>query len=443
MDRALNVNDQFKNFTIVNVTFPIFFLCLFLATTGLYAQAKGQFFRTYWFEMGIDHGNPSFNSRFRVNSPEAGLHQIYATRSETRGNGMMQILIEEDLRSIEGAELYLEIWGGHAGTANKRVTINGRSTYYLPKDGTDEGYMAHQYPVITLSTTDLVNGYNVLQFACDQGATFWGHFIVENAQIRVRLPQDHEDIKKLKLEDFKASVSAESLYENESILLSLDIPEKLKSEIASVVFFGNYLGFNENGSVELPHWHGFTKHQKPLAHLGTDTIYPYTLNWDVHMLPPQKGIKVKALIRFRDFENIQYITEELFDVEVKQRANIHVRMYESNDIPKPFWSRAGNAKNATIQLDIEPELIEEAYLHIVTWDGGAGGIKDYFKLNNVFFPVVADGEHDVIYSILPVDSSILRKGENNIELLSDTDHHGIEILLPGPALMIRYKYQAN
>ncbi|GAP69300.1 hypothetical protein BA6E_10942 [Bacteroidales bacterium 6E] len=443
MEKYVQVFSQFKKSLLEKITFPLFFICLCFVTKGMYAQNEGQFFRTYWFEMGVEHGNPSFNNRFRVNAPEAGLHHIYAYRSETRGNGMMQIFIDEDLRAIEGAELYLEIWGGHAGTANKRVTINGRSTYYLPEDGTAEGYMAHQYPTITLSTTDLVNGYNVLQFACDQGTTFWGHFIVENAQIRVRLSRDNENIKKLMLEEFTPSIKAGPLSENESILLSLDVPEEFRSKIASVEFLGNYIGYNENGSTKSKQWHGFTKHRKPVGLLGVDTIYPFYTNWDVHMLPSQKGIKAKAIIQFRHAENIIYITDVLTDLEIKQRATKHVRLYESMDIPKPFWSRAGNQKHATIQLDIEPSLIEEAHLHIVTWDGGAGSVKEYFKLNNIFFPVVAEGRHDVLYSVLPIDPSILRKGENIFQLLSDTEHHGIEVLLPGPMLIIRYKYQCD
>jgi hypothetical protein len=32
---------------------------------------------------------------------------------------------------------------------------------------------------------------------------------------------------------------------------------------------------------------------------------------------------------------------------------------------------------------------------------------------------------------------MLRKGPNRIELLSDTEPHGIEVLLPGPAIVVR------
>jgi len=59
-------------------------------------------------------------------------------------------------------------------------------------------------------------------------------------------------------------------------------------------------------------------------------------------------------------------------------------------------------------------------------------------LNGVPLVVAGNGRHDVLYQVLPLDPSILRKGENRFEVFSDTEHHGIEVLLPGPALMVRY-----
>jgi hypothetical protein len=72
-----------------------------------------------------------------------------------------------------------------------------------------------------------------------------------------------------------------------------------------------------------------------------------------------------------------------------------------------------------------------------TWTGGAGEVKEYFKLNGHPFPVAEGSRHELIYSQLREPASVLRQGFNEIELLSDTEHHGIEILLPGPCLMVR------
>jgi hypothetical protein len=57
---------------------------------------------------------------------------------------------------------------------------------------------------------------------------------------------------------------------------------------------------------------------------------------------------------------------------------------------------------------------------------------------------VAEGKgHELIYSRFPVNPKNLKRGLNRIELLSNTEHHGIEVLLPGPALLIRYRTEGH
>ena len=136
------------------------------------AHQQGQFVRTAWYTRGLKHGNPYFNERFRVNAPETSLTPAWMYRSEARENGMMLIRIDEDLALLEKAEIYAEIWGGHPGTAGKRLSINGRSTYALPEVGTSAGHCTYSYPRIPLKLTDLVNGYNAIQFACDGNRLF-------------------------------------------------------------------------------------------------------------------------------------------------------------------------------------------------------------------------------------------------------------------------------
>lgn len=126
-------------------------LVLILFSLSSFAQSpEGQFFRTYWYQRGLEFGNPKFDERFRVNSPEAVIHPQYSQRAEVRENGMMLIPINEDLRQIHRAELYLELWGGNPGTANKRVTVNGRTTYSLQDVGTYNRHCTHQYPTLYL-----------------------------------------------------------------------------------------------------------------------------------------------------------------------------------------------------------------------------------------------------------------------------------------------------
>lgn len=394
------------------------------------------FVQTYWYERGMEHGNPDYNTRFRVNSPEAVLHPSFKDRPEARGNGMMLIQMEEDLSSLREAELYLELWGGHPGTANKRVTINGRSIYALPDNGTEEENCTHAYPTVPLKITDLVNGYNALQFACDQGKSFWGHYIVDNACLRAWIQDDHASVEVAGLEGFEAAVEAQP-GDNETIRLALVFDKKYEKKIAAVDFWGYYKGYDENGDGREIDWHGCTKDRLPYGHLGTVTEPPFALAWDVSMLPSQEGVRVKAVIHFKDDERLTFCTAPVDGLKTPDRTGDDVWLVKAQDIPQPFWSRAGRTMRCRIPLAVDPSQIAQTELHVAVWDGGQGTVDNYFTLNGCSLAVAGKGKHDVLYKRLPIDPALLRKGDNLIELLSDTEHHGIEVLLPGPALMIR------
>jgi hypothetical protein len=79
----------------------------------------------------------------------------------------MTLRVDDDLRHVTRAWLCLELWGGHPGVANKRVTVNDRTTYTLPEVGAAGNNCTYSYPQIELKLDDLVPGDNVLQFACD------------------------------------------------------------------------------------------------------------------------------------------------------------------------------------------------------------------------------------------------------------------------------------
>lgn len=404
------------------------------------SQTSGSFWRLHWYERGLTNGNPKLESRFRANSPEVVLHPQFGKREEARANGLMMIFAEEDLSLLTGAELYLETWGGHPGTANKRVTINGRSTYFLPRVGTEEQNCTYSYPSLPLKINDLVNGWNAFQFALDQGTTFWGHMIIDNGCLREALTNRHPDLVRFGIDHFSGNVEvlpAEGRAEFFEIKLSS--PEPNPSQISSIDFEGYYTSYDENGNTLVTDWHGFTKARLPQAILGFATNSPFAIQWDTSMLPAQKGVAVRAMIHFKIATNIVYLTAASSAFEIPERKNAKVALYSSRDLPYAFWSRANQKKSCTINLDVEPKQIERAELHVNAWTGGPGKVRDYFTLNGHFFPVAEGSHHELIYNKLPVKPDILRLGANRIDLVSDTEHHGIEIPLPGPCLMVRFK----
>ena len=403
-------------------------------------RKEGMFWRIHWFEDGAQHSNPGYeyNVRFRVNAPEVVLHPTLGKRSEPRGNGMMLIKAEEDLSLLAEAELYLEMWGGHPATANKRLTINGHTTYQIPEIGTADFNCTHQYPVFPLKLTDLVNGYNAVQFACDQGNSFWGHFIIDHAALRAALKKDHPDLLKAGLTGFNATVKAVT-NQNESIALSLNVPDEMKALISTVDYQGWYAGYDEKGNGLVTDWHGYTKNRQPMSFIAANVSAPFTASWETAMLPNQQELGARAIIHFKDHPELIYVTAPARGIAFPNHGAQTVTLYRSYDLPRPFWSRNKNRNHCTIELNLDPKEIERAELHVVVWDGGAGGVKDYFTLNGKPFEIAGKGKHDVIYSTVKLDSALLKRGANRIELYSDTENHGIEVMLPGPALMIRRK----
>lgn len=398
------------------------------------------FSRRYWYEEGLEHGNPHFNQRqLRVNAPFASVHPIFAERSEPRSSGLARILIEEDLRSIAGAGLYCEIWGGHPGTYDKRFSVNGRSLFQIPETGSAANNCTHGYPRFTLSPTDLVNGYNSLQFACEKEDTGWGHFIVENVALDIHLPRNHSDLTAAGLDSFSSTVSATGSAESDMIQFEL-ISSNLKP-ISKVVYQAHYYGYDENGNGWETDWHGMTKEREPYGVVGQAEVPPFKVDWDVSMIPAQTGIEVRSLVYFRDYPRMIYQTDSLRGVEIPKRDNARVSLHTSKDLPKPFWSRVDRVKECAIQLDVDPAHIDKAELHVVAWTGGPGEVEEYFTLNGKALPVAEGSGHETVYSVLSLDPQDLRFGENRIKLVSGTHHHGIEILLPGPALMIRSQSQ--
>ncbi len=407
------------------------------ATVADALAQQGRFLRLFWFEKGIEFGNPSINNRFRVNDPLVALHPEFGRRSEARGNGMLQIELTEPLSIIQAAELALELWGGHPGTAHKRVTVNGRSTYLIAEIGTAAGNCTHQYPVIRLERSDLVQAQNSFQFACDRGESFWGHFIVDNACLRVELGAKHPLLAESHLAGFAAHVTTLPA-EGPSLPLTLETPGEFRDLIAGVDFQGYYDGFDENGDGLTRDWHGMTKARRPYEQLGTADSPPFHITWDTAMLSPQRDMAARAVVRFRNHPDLIYVTPPLVGLATPLRGAA-VRRFPAAELPTSFWSRADRKKSCDIVLDVEPDSLGAAELRVVIWDGGVDKIAEPLSLNGRPLPFRSDGKHDVKSLRLPLLPDTLRKGKNTFEVHSDTEHHGIEVLLPGPELFVRTK----
>jgi hypothetical protein len=155
------------------------------------------------------------------------------------------------------------------------------------------------------------------------------------------------------------------------------------------------------------------------------------------MIPSQSGpMAIKALVHLKG--GFHYQTDVL-DGPVFPADRNKVKLYKCAVLPKPFWSRASKPATATINLPRNPANAESARLIVRVWDGGEGTVTEHFKINGHPYSITSGkANHDLVFTNVEVDVKHLKPGENTFTLLSDTEHHGIEVLLPGPCLLLRY-----
>jgi hypothetical protein len=411
-------------------------MALLLAFFCHYVYA-GEFYREYWAEW--DEKITNCPGRLRVNDTDLSLHKTFGKRSEAKANGLMLVSINEDLFNLKAAQLYLEMWGGHPGTSNKRFLPNGKQFYNIPEVGAAAGHCTYSYPVIPLKVRHLVTGTNAFQFACDRGPSFWGHFIMDNACVRCFLKPDHPDLVEAGLKAFSANVK---LSDSSNVLqdvteVSITCPKEFEKSITSVDYFARYLGFDDNSDGYENGWHGFTQKRKYKNHIGSASNPPFTVQWDTVMIPSQPApVAICAVVHLKG--GFHYATDTIDGLTFPAKRN-RVEMYKCSSMPIPFWSRDSKENKAVIELPKDISSIRRAQLMIKIWDGGEGKVKESFRINGHPYPITSQKAiHDVVFTVAEVNPKHLKPGKNRITLLSDTEHHGIEVLLPGPVLIARY-----
>ena len=401
---------------------------------GLGSDADGRFFREHWAERDQQRNNCR-GRLLRVNDPAMSLDARYGTRFEARTNGLLLIDVPVDLFALQSAELYLELWGGHPSTAKKRFALNGRGEYALPEVGTADGACTYSYPSVPLAVGDLVQGTNAFQFRCERGEGFWGHFIIDNAWVRTYLAGEHADLEVNRLSGFSAVIRAPACLEDEA-QLTLDCPAGSEALVESVHFYARYRGFDEDGDGDEADWHGFTQAREPTWHVGTAREAPFGVTWDTRMVPTQDApLALMAVVCFRN--GLRYATPICNGLRFPEDRP-GVRLFSCAEMPQPFWSRAGREKVAAIDLPHNLTRVERADLLIKVWDGGGGEVEHPFTINGHPYSILSGRSvHDVVPTRCQVDLGHLLPGRNEFRLLSDTEHHGVEVLLPGPCLILR------
>ncbi len=397
---------------------------------------KSGFYRTYDADFDARLSNQTHaGNRWRVNDETISFHPEHGERWETQANGLLQIEISENLRDLTAAELLMEVWGGHPHTRNKRFILNGKGEYSLPEVGTANGHCTYSYPCVPVELHHLVKGMNAFQFSCERGESFWGHFIIDTARLCCYL-EEKCALDTLGLLSFQPEIAVSRLGDSSTIKLSLNSASEHHSAIQRVDYFGRYSDFDDRGMNSEYSWHGYTQKHQWHNRIGSSVDAPFSVNWDTQMLPEQThALAFSAELTLHN--GLKYRTPVREGIQFGDRP-YSVQLIHCSNLPAPFWSRAGQKREATFQLDLDTQQIEQAWLGVRIWDGGEGDVDHPFLLNNYPYTITSgQAIHDLVFTEIAVDPRHLRTGENKFTLCSDTEHHGIEILLPGPCIKIK------
>ncbi|QDV24495.1 Soluble aldose sugar dehydrogenase YliI precursor [Aureliella helgolandensis] len=380
------------------------------------------------------------NFDWRVTDPEA----THEGAQDFLPNPVLSILVD-DLKHAIRAEAVLERWGGHAGTTDQLIRFNGQEWIALPALTTTpagkrpEDYHSQDNPVIAVPLEQIRNGNNVVEGMIGADNTgSWGQWGLYSVILRVY----YDPIEKKHVSgEIVSPRSGDTLPENPVIELTHD------ANAERIDVLGWYDGYDEDGNGIYEEWHGtrfqpfrgeaadLRDHIGTLdASLGTDA----ELTWKTRWVPDQRpgAIKLMALVTSND--HLCYVTEIVEGLSL-QRDGYSVVQYHATDVPESFSVRVGQRKSCGIPIPAEANLTSAtaAVMHYRTWEAHDSHHSP-FKLNG--HEHLNQGKnHHYDYDLLPIPVAELKNGDNRFEIHSDTVHHMLEVLWPGPAVTVRYE----
>ncbi len=125
-----------------------------------------------------------------------------------------------------------------------------------------------------------------------------------------------------------------------------------------------------------------------------------------------------------------------------RREEVEVKLFPARDVPTHFGVRVGQTKSCMIELPppLRLQAAREAVLALRTWHGWDGHHSP-LKLNGQALPIQGKNHH-YDFDLLPLPLTALEAGINRFTIHSNTEHHMLEVLWPGPAILGRFAREA-
>src|SRR5512140_2624488 len=364
-----------------------------------------------------------------------------------------------DLQGALRAEAVISMWGGHVGTTGKAIQFNGRNWLPIPELGTQNGitagheseyYMSQPTVTLPIPLSQLVQGDNTFQGTntgqAPKYSFHWGAFGWYNIIIRVY----YDPATKAHPTGYISSpTSGSSFGENPTIAATIT-----GGSVNRVDVIGSYYGYDTDGDGISTGYH--YDYQAPYFsyptvdihnHVGTATGAPWQVTWRTDWVPDQAAGGVKLLARIRDNSGIWYCSPEVSSLSLT-RNGTSVQMFQSTP-PERCWAQGGvGEQNLPVNVPSIQGATSAVYM-IRSWnmpdilqENPQDAFPDWRKFNCWTAdnnPVRYGNDHYYSFDVRPVPLNVLVPGTNTFHFYASvSNEHGIEILWPGPALLIRY-----
>jgi len=340
------------------------------------------------------------------------------------------------LDGAAGAEVSVQIWGGHIGTSDQKFQVNDNEWIQIPQPrGTPTEPQCYYRTLIgdnavKIPLDQLREGENVFKFGAGAQIRYnfgWGFFWVYSFTVRVYYGDDAPHAAGR----IVAPATGDALADKAVVRAEI---EPGAAKVKQVDFIGLYEDFDWEGNGLWRQWHYHYRNGEMTRHIGTATKAPYEVTWDTSWLPDQSR-PIRIMARIVHDDGTMAMTPAVDNLRLARKGR-SVRMVKATDVPENFGSRVGRRKKCTLDIPTDPAAAAAVKMVISTWSAAHA---EELTLNGKLLVERVGPVHNYGFDVLDVPRSMLRKGPNEFTIFSETEHHAAEVNWPGPVLLLEYR----